>query len=93
MRKHEITLNTALRKMVLAIAELGGFTVSEDKMTINFDDSIIEDTGAEKEKFMQEIRDGIREPWEYRARFFGETEEEAKAKVPQETASVSWFEE
>lgn len=93
MRKHEITLNTALRKMVLAIAELGGFSVSEDKMTINFDDSIIEDTGAEKEKFMQEIRDGIREPWEYRARFFGETEEEAKAKVPQETASVSWFEE
>lgn len=93
MRKHEIILNEALRKMVFAIAEMDGFSVDEEKMTINFDDSIIEDTGAEKEKFLQEIRDGVRQKWEYRARFLGETEEEAKANIPQETSDVSWFSE
>ncbi len=93
MRKHEIVLNESLRKMVLAIAEMDGFNVDPQKMTINFDDSIIEDTGAEKEKFLQEIRDGVRQKWEYRARFFGETEEEAKANIPQEESGINWFNE
>lgn len=93
LRKHEIVLNEALRKMVIALAEMSGFSVDPAKITINFDDSIIEDTGAEKEKFLQEIRDGIRDKWEYRARFFGETEEEAKANVPQAESNVDWFNE
>ena len=93
LRKHEIILNEALRKMVMALADMGGFSVDPAKITINFDDSIIEDTGAEKEKFLQEIRDGIRDKWEYRARFFGETEEEAKANVPQSESNVDWFNE
>lgn len=92
LRKHEIILNEALRKMVLALADMGGFSVDPAKITINFDDSIIEDTGAEKEKFLQEIRDGVRQKWEYRIRFFGETEEEAKAMIQEET-NVDWFSE
>lgn len=93
LKKHEIVLNEALRKMVLAVAQMDGFNVDPSKMTINFDDSIIEDTGAEKEKFLQEIRDGIRQKWEYRMRFFGETEEEAKENIPQAETNVNWFEE
>lgn len=91
LRKHEIVLEEALRKMVVAISEMAGFTVDEKEITINFDDSIIEDTGAEKEKFLQEIRDGIRDKWEYRVRFFGETEEEAKASIPKAESEVNWF--
>lgn len=91
LRKHEIVLEDALRKLVMAVSELGGFSVNNGEITINFDDSIIEDTGAEKEKFLQEIRDGIRDKWEYRARFFGETEEEAKANIPQAESDVDWF--
>lgn len=92
LRKHEIVLGEALRKLVMAISELGGFSVNEEEITINFDDSIIEDTGAEKEKFLQEIRDGIRDKWEYRVRFFGETEEEAKANIPDQAESNdNWF--
>ena len=52
---------------------------------------LIEDTGKEKERFLAEIRDGVRQKWEYRVQFFGETEEEAKAAVQTETNS--WFEE
>lgn len=56
------------------------------EVNINFDDSIVEDVGAEKQCFLQEIRDRVRQPWEYRVRFFGEDEETAKAMVQSEPA-------
>ena len=31
--------------------------------------------------FLQEIRDGVRQKWEYRVKFFGEDPETAKAMV------------
>ncbi len=80
LRKHELVLEGALMNLVKAIAAMLGYR-NEIQVTVNFDDSIIEDTAAEKQQFLQEIRDGIRQKWEYRARFFGETEEEAKTKV------------
>ncbi|MEA5057260.1 MAG: phage portal protein [Anaerotignum propionicum] len=80
LRKHELILEGALIHLVKAIATMLGFW-NEIQVTIYFDDSIIEDTAAEKQQFLQEIRDGIRQRWEYRVRFFGETEEEAKANV------------
>ncbi|HBF64465.1 MAG TPA: hypothetical protein DDW34_00355, partial [Clostridium sp.] len=80
LRKHELILEGALIHLVKAIATMLGYR-NEIQVTINFDDSIIEDTAAEKQQFLQEIRDGIRQRWEYRVRFFGETEEEAKVNV------------
>lgn len=80
LRKHELILEGALIHLVKAIATMLGYQ-NEIQVTINFDDSIIEDTAAEKQQFLQEIRDGIRQRWEYRVRFFGETEEEAKANI------------
>ena len=55
-------------------------------MTVNFDDSIIEDTGAEKDRFLQEIRDGVRQKWEYRVKFFGEDEQTAKAMTASDSS-------
>lgn len=77
LKKHELVLEEALRVMVLAIADLESFT-SELDITINFDDSIIQDTAAERMQFLQEITNGIRQKWEYRVEFFGEDEETAK---------------
>ena len=91
LKKHELILRQALTGLVQAVAALKGLNI--DDIAINFDDSIIEDTGAEKERFLQEIRDGVRQKWEYRVRFFGETEEEAKANVPSETDDTWVFEE
>ena len=34
---------------------------------------------------MQEIRDGVRQKWEYRVKFFGEDEQTAKAMTAQES--------
>ena len=83
LKKHEILLNDALIGMVQAIAELEGISSDVD-VAINFDDSIIEDTGAEKMRFMQEISNGVRQKYEYRMRFFGEDEATAKAMVSAE---------
>ena len=34
---------------------------------------------TEKTQFLQEIAAGVRQPWEFRVRFLGETKEQAKA--------------
>ncbi len=83
LKKHEIVLESALVDMVRAVASLLGLK-TDFEVTVNFDDSIIEDSDAEKQRFLQEIRDGVRQKWEYRVKYFGETEEKAKAMVAQE---------
>ncbi|WP_027399847.1 phage portal protein [Anaerovorax odorimutans] len=86
LKKHEIILESALFDMVTAIASLLGLTTKLD-ITINFDDSIIEDSNAEKMRFLQEIRDGVRQKWEYRVKFLGETEEQAQKMVTQDVSN------
>lgn len=89
LKKHELLLEGALIGMAQAVAELLG--LGEQEVTINFDDSIIEDTGAEKLRFLQEIRDGVRQKWEYRVRFFGEDEATAKSMVAKDEPEEDLF--
>ena len=42
------------------------------------------DTETAKQEFRQDIAQGIRQAWEYRVKFLGETEEIAKAMVADE---------
>lgn len=80
LKKHEILLRDALVGVVRAVETLEGLPTGAD-IAVNFDDSIIEDVGAEKQRFLQEIRDGVRQKWEYRVQFFGEDEQTARAAV------------
>lgn len=89
LKKHELLLEGALIGMTQAVAELLG--LGEQEVTVNFDDSIIEDTGAEKLRFLQEIRDGVRQKWEYRVRFFGEDEATAKSMVAKDEPEEDLF--
>lgn len=89
LKKHELLLEGALIGMAQAVAELLG--LGEQEVTVNFDDSIIEDTGAEKLRFLQEIRDGVRQKWEYRVRFFGEDEATAKSMVAKDEPEEDLF--
>ena len=77
MKKHELVLDAALQGLIRAIAQMAGIGIGE--ITIEFDDSIIEDEDKERQRFMQEIREGLRQPWEYRVKYFGEGEEQARA--------------
>ena len=77
LKKHELLLEKALVGMIRSIAFLSGL-YTDFNITINFDDSIIEDVNAEKLRFLQEIRDGVRQKYEYRVEFLGEDEATAK---------------
>ena len=59
--------------------------VTEDCIvTITDKDGFMVDTETAKQEFRQDIAQGIRQPWEYRVKFFGEDEETAKARVKDE---------
>lgn len=83
LKKHELLLDAALKGMVRAILDMLNLD-SSIEIAIGFDDSIIEDVGTEKLRFLQEIRDGVRQKWEYRVKFFGEDENTAKSMVATE---------
>ena len=50
-------------------------------MSIQFDDSIIEDKEAESNRASREVSQGIMSKAEYREKIFGEAEEIAKKKI------------
>ena len=79
LKKHELSLEAALLGMIDSIADL--LHLGTVKASVTFDDSIISDTDSDKMTFLQEIRDGVRQKWEYRVKFFGEDTETAKAMV------------
>ena len=83
LKKHELVLDAALQGLIKAIAQMAGIGIGE--ITIEFDDSIIEDEDKERQRFMQEIREGLRQPWEYRVKYFGEAEEQARAMTAIQT--------
>lgn len=90
LKKHELILDAALQGLVKAIAQMAGIAIGE--ITIEFDDSIIEDEDKERQRFMQEIREGLRQPWEYRVKYFGEDEDTAKAMTAVNTIDEGYSE-
>lgn len=78
LKKHELLLEKAIIDLCRAVAFLLG-QAGDFEITVNFDDSIIEDRPAEQQRDMQQVRDGLMAVWEYRRKYFGESEEEAKA--------------
>ncbi len=87
IKKHEVILEDVLKELVQIIIRLGivlGNPLnSESEVTIDFDDSIIEDKEAERQSDRQDVSMGAMGLWEYRAKYYGETEEQAKAAVQQ----------
>ena len=90
LKKHELLLNDALTGLAYALSDLMGLG-NGFEVTVNFDDSIIEDTAAEKQQFLQEIRDGVRQKWEYRVRFLGESEAKAKSMIETVKDDNEWM--
>ncbi len=86
LKKHEQVLQSALIGMCRAIASLLDMP-TDFEVSINFDDSIIEDRPAEQLRDMQQVRDGLMAVWEYRVKYFGETEEDARAMAAELTGA------
>lgn len=78
---HQIILNDVIYDLVKVICELAG--IKADSINIISDDSVIEDTNMEREKDRKEVSMGIMTKAEYRAKWYGETLEEAQKNLPQ----------
>jgi len=88
LKKHEIVLEAALVDLVRLILEIGqrhnlhpGLDL-EAKITVTFDDSIIENKDVELARRMQEVAAGLIRPELYLAYRYGVTEEQAKEMMP-----------
>ncbi len=90
IKKNNILFEQSLVEMTEAIIYLSNdFTndkIAETKeIVVQFDDSIIEDKGAEIERDRADVSSGVMSIEEYRMRHYGESEDEAKKNVPLET--------
>lgn len=87
IKKHEIVLEQALTELCRIILRLGnsvmGMGLNEDvEISIDFDDSIIEDKQTDFARDMQMLNAGIMNAWEFRARWMNEDEATARAALP-----------
>lgn len=84
-KKLEIGYESSIYDLVKAICysstAFGNYNISSENMSIQFDDSIIEDKEAESNRASREVGQGIMSKAEYREKIFGETEEIAKKKI------------
>lgn len=86
VRKHEHALGDSISQVLTAavwcasnVLELNAGET--EAVRVDFDDSIITDTQSEKAHDLQEVNVTMN-AWEYRAKWYGEDEETAKANVP-----------
>ena len=96
-QRHAIIMESALKSLCKALLYIGkafcGADVDpETPINIKFEDGFVIDDVAARLNDLQEMRDGIMQKWEYRAKWYGETEEEAKAALEgMETAAQNPF--
>ncbi|MBP3885670.1 MAG: hypothetical protein J6D54_12160, partial [Olsenella sp.] len=84
IRRHENGLEGAITGISHALLHMSrsfGETIpDEGELRVQFDDSIVQDTAAEKEQDMREV--GVTMgAWEYRMRWYGEEESIARARA------------
>lgn len=87
IKKNEIILESVLTELARIVLRLGNSVqrlgLNEDvEISIDFDDSIIEDKNVDFSRDMQLLNAGIMNAWEFRAKWMNEDPETAKAALP-----------
>lgn len=87
IKKHEIILEEVLMELVHIVLRMGntfmGQSLNEDvEISIDFDDSIIEDEATDFARDLQLLTAGIINPYEVRMKWLNEDEETAKENLP-----------
>lgn len=60
---------------------LGEEAPEEGEVTVQLDDSIVQDTDVEKKQDMAEVAAGLMQKWEYRRKWYGEDEATARRRA------------
>jgi A118 family predicted phage portal protein len=87
VRKHENALTPAVQTIVAGIIDLArvvkGEGLPEDygQITVTYDDSVMEDTEAQRTRDLREVSSGLMQPWEFRVKWYGEDEKTARQMV------------
>lgn len=88
VKKHENSLRRSIQTIITSLLICArihcGAKIEDDPgvVHVEFDDSIITDTQAEKNQMLAEIAAGVRPKWHYLVEFDGMAEEEAKELIP-----------
>lgn len=87
IKKHEIILENVLKDLARIILRLGNSYMNaglnEDvEISVDFDDSIIEDKATDFNRDLQMMNAGILNDWEFRARWLNEDYKTAKKSLP-----------
>ena len=82
--KHGLAVRRAVEEILRAILWAGkealGLDVKPDcPITVILEDGYLTDRESQRQRDREEVRDGLLRRWEYRARWYGETEAEARA--------------
>ena len=89
VRKHENALRGGIQDVVSALLDNHRIHLGADieenfgPVSVMFDDSVITDTQTEKETMLAEIAAGVVPKWMYLVEFYGKSEEEARALLPE----------
>jgi len=81
---HEQYLEGQIIKLVKGLCELScmvGQPIDSSEVNIVWEDSVVVDTGEQKKLAMLEIDAGVISKIEYRQKFYGESEEDARSKI------------
>ena len=94
IKKHELILESALIDLCRIILRMGnkymGMSLDEDvEISVDFDDSIIEDEESDFNRDVRLLQMGILNDWEFRMKWMNEDEDTAKAALPQMEKLVS----
>lgn len=84
--RHMIPLEAAIKTLCAAILYIGKVFCGADcdpntTITVNFEDGFVIDDETRRERDRQDVREGLMNKWEYRVKWYGESEEEAKAAL------------
>ncbi len=83
--KHYIHIEEFLRELVMMacgrMTEAGGTDVFPGAVSVDFDDSFFIDPTAERERDLREVQMGLLLPWEYRMKYYGESEAAARMRL------------
>lgn len=94
IKKHEIILRSVLTELTRTVVRLGNTYMDAGldenvQISIDFDDSIIEDKETEFNRDARMVQMGIMQPYEFRMKHMNEDEATAKAALPKMESLVS----
>lgn len=93
IKKHEIVLENMLKELARTILRMGNIYCGQNlntdvEITVDFDDSIIEDKNTEFQRDAAMVSMGVLNLWEFRAKWMNESEETAQEALPKTESLV-----